>query len=315
VISEEVAMKYEIKINMADEASGTINLKRFEIIAESIRKISEGALQIRLKGISAPKRPRKVELEKALNINLTGIKKGSTCLELEAEPFEKTLGNYQMDVFRQETQKELPKLTPMSLFMNTYTEALKENPSSDLLDKPLLRELKNYRKAFLTEKETMVFSNQGTQKSITLNKATFDKIRILEEELPNPKPVLIRGKVELLKYSKQKVTIQTDEGMINGFINDDIKPEEIGKYWGKEITVAGTAHYKPGGKSIIEIDRFAEPEAGDEYFSKKPQAETVNQQIARQFQEGKSPNALGDLVGKWPGDETDEEFEQLLREI
>ena len=308
-------MKYEITINKAGETSGTINLKRLEIIAEGIRKISEGSLQIRLKGISIHKGPKKIELEKALNISLVGIKKGSTCLELEAKPFSETLNNYQLDVFRQETQKELPQLTPMSLFMVTYMEALKEKPSTDLLDKPLLRELKNYRRAFLNENESMVISNQGNQETITLDKTTFDKIKILEEEIPNPQPVLLRGKVELLKFSKQKVTIQTSEGMIDGFISEHIKPEEIGKHWGQEITVAGTAHYKPGGKSIIEIDRFSEPSAGDEYFSKKPKRETINEQITRQFQEGKSANAMGELIGKWPGDESEEEFEQLLKEF
>jgi len=308
-------MKYEIKINNAQEVSGTINLKRLEMIAESIRKISEGALQIRLKGISTKRGPKNVRMEKALDIRLVGINTESTCLELEAEQFSKTLENYQLDAFTQETQKELHQLTPLSLLMTTYREALKEYPSSELLDKPLLRELKNYRKAFLSDKESMVISNQDSHDSITLDNEIFNKIKILEEELPNPQPVLVKGKVELLKYSKQKVTIQTKEGLIDGFINDKIRPEDIGKYWGKEITVAGTAHYKPGGKTVIEIERFSEPGTGDDYFSRKPLVETINQQIKRQYHEGKKPNALGELVGKWAGDETEEEFEKLLGEI
>lgn len=45
-------MNYEFKIEGADEPKGAIDLQRLAFIAESIRKISEGALQIRLRGIS-----------------------------------------------------------------------------------------------------------------------------------------------------------------------------------------------------------------------------------------------------------------------
>lgn len=43
------------------------------------------------------------------------------------------------------------------------------------------------------------------------------------------------------------------------------------------------------------------------------QSETIEQQIERQLREGKKPNSLTDVVGKWPGDETEEEFEELLK--
>ncbi len=308
-------MKYEIRINDAKEKKGTISLQRLELIAKSIRKISEGALQIRLKGLSTLKGRKSSAIEEALNVTLVGLSKASTRLELEAQPFSSTLEPYQTDIFRQEAQKDLPHLTPISLFMSAFQEAIKEDPSSDLLDKPLLRELKNYKKVFLSDDESMIITNQGTVESVTLNKQTFKKIKVLEAEIPDPKPVILNGKVEMLRHSKQKVTIQTKDGMVDGFLDDHIKPEEIGAYWGKEITLAGMAHYKPGSKTVIEINKIFEPSAGDDYFSKKPTSETIEQQINRQFQEGKKTTVLAELVGKWPGEETDEEFERMLQEL
>lgn len=32
-------------------------------------------------------------------------------------------------------------------------------------------------------------------------------------------------------------------------------------------------------------------------------------------EEGKSRNPLPDILGKWPGDETDEEFEEIMRNL
>ena len=69
------------------------------------------------------------------------------------------------------------------------------------------------------------------------------------------------------------------------------------------------AHFKPGGKSVIEIQSVFEAGKGDEYFSKKPNLETVEQQIQRQLREREGKNRLSEIVGKWPGDE---DFDELL---
>src|SRR5690606_39698215 len=117
------------------------------------------SLQIRLKGISLTRGRKKVSLQDALKVSLPGIKEGSTILCLETEKFEKTLQSYQTDIFRAEAQAELPNETPISLFIKTFQNALTDDDHQDLLDKPLLRELKNLKKAFFNEEETMIFSN------------------------------------------------------------------------------------------------------------------------------------------------------------
>jgi hypothetical protein len=42
---------------------------------------------------------------------------------------------------------------------------------------------------------------------------------------------------------------------------------------------------------------------------------SVQQQIALQIRDGKKRNPLDDIIGKWPGNETDEEFEQMLKSL
>jgi hypothetical protein len=305
-------MKYEIKIEGADDPKGTVNLVRLTCLADSLRRIAEGALQIRLRGLSFPKGRKKINLDEALTIYLTGIREGSTCLDLEADTFANTISNFQPDIFRQDIQQDLPTLTPISLFMTSYQEAIKDNPSPDLLDKPLLKELKNFKKVFLNENETLKLSNQGSVDSLIINNETFNRIRILEEEIPNPKTIIINGTVELLKFSQQKVTIQTEDGMVDGFLSDEIDTDLIARFWGKEITISGITHYKPGDKFIIEIEKIFEPTDGDHFFSKKPKSESIEQQIERQLREHKFINQLPDIIGKWPGDESLEELISML---
>lgn len=307
-------MKYEIKIEHAQEADGAIDLERLTKIADGIRKVSEGALQIRLKGISLTRGRKKVSLQDALKVSLTGIKEGSTILCLETEKFEKTLQSYQTDIFRAEAQAELPNETPISLFIKTFQNALTDDDHQDLLDKPLLRELKNLKKAFFNEEETMIFSNQGSLPDLQLTQKDFKKIKVLEDEIPDPQHVVLNGVVELLQFSKLKVKIKTEEGIVDGFLADDLSSEDIASFWGKEVTITGTSHFKPRGKSVIEIERVFEPGEGDSYFSKRPKSETVEMQLERQIRE-KGSNPLAEIIGRWPGDETDEEFEQMLKAL
>jgi len=307
-------MNYEIKIDNAMEEKGTIDLHRLALIADSIRKVSEGALQIRLRGVSLTKGRKKISLKDALKVSLTSIKEGSTVLCLESEKFEKTLEPYQTDLFRWEAQQELPQHTPMTLFIRSFQDAMNEDDEQDLLDKPLLRELKHLKNAFLNDNETFIISNQNSVPELKLTKNDFMRIKVLEDEIPEPEPVILNGTVESLKYSKLKVQIKTEEGIVDGFLSDKLSSEDIAPYWGKEVTITGTAHFKPRGRLVIEIERVFEAGEGDAYFSRKPKSETVEKQMERQIRE-KGGNQLAQIMGKWPGDETDEEFEQMLKDL
>lgn len=307
-------MHYEVKITHAHEPNGEIDLQRLATIAEGIRKISEGALQIRLKGFSVSKGAKKASLKEALKVNLSGLKAGSTVLDLSTEKFEKTL-SYQADFFLQKAQKDLPQQTPVSLFIHAFNDALNESDDHGLLDKPLLNELKRFQKAFLRDNEVLTIANQGTLPDLKLEKGDFQQIKNFEEALPDPEPVVLNGMVEELKFSKLKVRIKTEEGIVVGFLSGSLSSEDAASYWGSNVTITGQCHYKPGGKSVIEIEQIFESGEGDEYFSKKPQSETVQQQLERQFREKGGKNQLSEIAGKWPGDESDKEFYEILNDL
>lgn len=259
-------MNYEIKIEQASEATGAIDLRRMAQLAEGIRKVSEGALQIRLKGVSLTRGRKKTVLQDALKVTLTSIKEGSTILCLETAKFENTLPAYQTDILRAEAQADLPNETPISLLIKSFEMALDDQINEDLLDKPLLRELKNMRKAFYNEEEKITISNQGSAPAMTLTKQSFQKIKVLEEELPDPEAIVLHGIVDLLQFSKLKVKIKTEDGIVDGFLSDHLSTENIAGYWGRKVTIRGIKHFKPRGKSVIEIQHIFESNKGARPF-------------------------------------------------
>ena len=303
-------MKYEIKIDKAKEAEGEIDLRRLGIIANGIIHVAEGALQIRLGSISYSKGRKAVNIQDALAVKLVGMKKGSTILQLECETLNETLQGAQLNAFKHDSNEDLPGQTPVSLFIHSFQDALDENASKDNLDKPLLKELKNFKRALFSSEEQMTIYNQGSLPDLKLEKKSFEKITILEEETPNPQSMLVNGRVEVMEYSRGRVKIITETGPVDAFLGDDLTPEQVRGYWGEEITIAGTANYRPGGKlGFVMIERIFKPGKGDEYFSKKSNAETVEQQIQRHWKERGYKNTLSGIIGKWPGDE---DFGELL---
>ncbi len=212
-------MDYELKIDNASEEKGTIDLQRLAHIADGIRRISEGALQIRLKGVSFSKGRKMISLQDAIRVSLIGIRSGSTILQLSTEKFAKTLAPFQTDLFRLESQLDIPEHTPVSLVISSFQEAMSENPDQDVLDKPLLKELEHFKKVFRNDNEVLAISNQGSLPGLELKKQDFKKIKTLEEEIPESETVILNGMVEELKYSKLKVCIKTVKGIVDDFLS------------------------------------------------------------------------------------------------
>jgi hypothetical protein len=222
---------------------------------------------------------------------------------------------YQTDIFMLEAQQELPEKTPITLFVESFEEALNNPDDSELLDKPLLKELLKFKKSCLKEDEVFSIQNEGSFQKLIIKKSDFSKIQVAEEEIPAPESAIVHGIMEQLTYSKLKVKIQTNEGIVDGILSENIKPDVFKSWLGREATIAGTRHYKPGKNSVIVIDRIFESEPGDEFFSKKQKHESLEEQIERQIQEGKENNPLKMIVGSWQGDQTDEEFEKMLNDL
>ncbi len=308
---------YDIKLGSSEQETGTIDLDRLAFLADKIIKIAKGALQIRIGSVSHKKGKPVRYLDKVLKIKLVGIKEGSTILNCETQNFSSTLPSIQIDAFRPEVAKELKSETPMSLFMKAYLEAFDENDKEKIfLDKPLIKDLKELKKFFVNNNEELTISNNNITPTLKLKKTDFDKITQLEDSYPDPQNVVVNGIVDILEHSKSKVTIKTSLGKTYGILIDPKLFQVIKELWGEEATVYGIGHFKPNGSlHYIEIDRIFKSSPDDRYFSKIPFAENAEQQIRRQITKKPNKNWVNDIVGKWPGDESDEEFDQLLKDL
>ena len=307
-------MNYDIQIRGNEKDNGLIEFDRLNQLTQSTKEIATKALMLRIGGFSEIRPPK--HLLKSLSIyleSLKGNKTEGTFLLLNCEHFEKNIASLQLNAFK--PAEELLQLTPMSLVIQTFRAALIEEEDKDYLDKPLLKTLLKFKKNFTNANEVIYFSNRSSVPAIEITVDDFDKIEDLEESIPEPNKVIINGKLDEMKYSKSKLVLVTDQGPVNAFSKDASSIYSIKDYFGKELTITGMAHYKPGGKlSFIEIQDFTEPGESDKLFSRVPHAMSVQQQIAFEVRSGKSKNPLREITGQWPGDESLKDLLKLLDE-
>jgi hypothetical protein len=303
-------MNYDIKIRGAKEDNGYLEFDRLNLITQSTKEIATKALMLRLRGFSDIKPDSKLKAALFLRLeSLSGNKLEGTSMLIDCDHFEETIKKLQLDFFR--PTQEILKLTPMALVIQSFRSALLENEDKDYLDKPLLKSLLKFKKNFASENEVFFFSNRNSIPEIEVTREDFKKIEVLEESIPEPRKIIINGQLDEMKVSKNRLGLLTKEGVVNIFANDNSIIHGIVNYMGKEVTISGIANYRPGGQlSYIEIEQYFEPGKSDDFFSRKPKAMTVEQQVLFQLKQGKKKNPLSDLIGKWPGDES---FDDLLK--
>lgn len=311
-------MNYDIKIVGEDADNGQIEFDRLNLLTKSTKDIATKALMLQLRGFSDIK-PDK-NLQKALSLyleNISGNAQDGTSLTIGANHFSDTIKGIQYELFKPKV--EILKLTPMALVIGSFHAALSDNKENIDLDKPLLKSLLSFKSNFISDNEIFYLANRGTIAEVKITRDDFQKISVLEDSIPAPKKVIVNGQLDEMKVSKGKLGLQTEQGFINVFANEPNFIERIVEFMGKEVTIAGMAHYKPNGQlSFIEIQDFNSPNPNDKFFSKKPLATSASQQLLfknKQIKKGKSFQALKEISGLLKDDINDEQFNEMIKDI
>jgi len=311
-------MNYDIKIQGEDEDNGLMEFDRLAQLTKSTKDIATKALMLRLRGFSEIT-PDK-HLKKALSMylqNISGNEKDGTALTIDCIHFSETIKGLQYDIFK--PKDEVLALTPMALVIQSFQTVLSEDKEEADLDKPLLKSLMGFKKNFLSDNEIFYLANRGSIAEVKLTKDDFRKISLLEDSIPDPQKAVVNGQLDEMKVSKGKLGLQTEQGFVNVFANDNSIVQRIVSFMGKEVTIYGMAHYKPNGKmSFIEIQEFGEPNETDKFFSKLPSAMTAHQQLLFQLKQTKksgSFDALRSITGLLKDEINDEQFNEMIKDI
>lgn len=313
-------LRHTIKLRGFEFESGKISLAFLSQLNDHLVRLAESSLMSLVTGNSTIKRGKSADwLERSLDFHLTGIREGSTILQIDAPALHKTLGNLQIPMFFDAPIEELTNNSALGLGFHLFVEAIDGDLNSPILDKHLLAEMRSFGKFLKKKGSSIEFSSGKRSKHVKLQKETIDKIRIIEEQTPASIKTKVTGILDMLKHSNHQLELIVDDTKrIRATLSDRLNIAQLTNLFGKKVTATGIANYNPSGAIIsFEISGVKAFEMNAPYFNQLPQPmfeETNLQRIIKsQNYKGYKSNKVEKLIAELNVEESLEELLSALK--
>ncbi len=133
---------------------------------------------------------------------------------------------------------------------------------------------------------------------------------------PSPQRVRIVGQLDGLIASTQRFSVLLDSGekLVGVFASEQI--DAMQELWRKRVLVLGTAVYRASGR-LLRIDAEAVKPGENEQpiFSRMPSPPRTKFDTSKVRKPQGPKSGISAIIGKWPGDETEEEITAMLEEL
>ncbi|MBY0547064.1 MAG: hypothetical protein K2W95_07205 [Candidatus Obscuribacterales bacterium] len=157
---------------------------------------------------------------------------------------------------------------------------------------------------------------EGKQRKTGINSAKLESISNLRTRLPRPSRTNLVGKLDSVSHTDGHFNLDLPDGTrVRGIPAESIA-EELNGFWGQQVFVQGIATFHASGKlSHIDAEMIQNATPGQSaVWSKLPRPLAhAGQQNLLQNQGPRS--GLAKIMGRWPGEESDEQIEELLKGI
>jgi hypothetical protein len=304
-------LKYKLKIKGLKTPSGTISILALKDLVDTLVETAERGLRLAVQGESVKRGPVPGWLARSLDFTITGLKKGSTTLTLEAP----VLGETAEEQIQQQDlwySKPSPKDTAISLVSRSVKDAVAEDLQSYSFDKGILDGLLLFEIFFKSYGDKLEVTAQGRPfENFSLSCSELQQVRALKQDTPEPSTFVITGKFDLIQHSRRKFHLVLSNGqVIPGVINPEILDvENMREFWGKRVTIKGLVHFNPGRKvRLFEAQSIKLAESGEEIFERVPKAPEPQLLFDVESPKLSAAPALEEIWGRWPGEESIDEL-------
>lgn len=142
------------------------------------------------------------------------------------------------------------------------------------------------------------------------------KIEWLWRRTPAPQSARIAGCLDSLCLSDRTFSLILASGETVQGLAVGVEPRDLAPHLGENVTVAGRAVFRPSG-SVLRIEaEEVELATGDIRIWSRMPTPVFRRLDPRTLHQPQGPRSgINALIGRWPGDESDEEVLKLLEEI
>lgn len=256
-------------------------------------------------------------LRRASDVRFLGLSEGiesSTILHLQAP----ILGEAAKEVYAQGTlwdTRPAPEETAVNILGHITREVRLGNPDSTFFDRHLLKQFSHSTRLFQRRLTWIDVPERG--ELIRLDREVAAKATELTDRTPLPRQVRVVGHLDMIRHSTRSFEMLLQGGAaVRGVLENGEHMDVLKSLLGKTVLVVGKAVYRPSG-SLLRIDAQAVATGAGEsaVFEKVPFPIRHRPPATRLRVSEHSKRGVPGFFGKWPGEETDEELLDMLREV
>ena len=305
--------RYEIRLQGAEargnRISGPLLLDLLSILTEGSRQ----ALRLRLDGRSKFTGPAPSWLAPATRFDVVGIRDGSTIVDIEAPSLAEAAPEKfaQRDFFSEMNIDQ----SAVTLMEASLSDALSGKAESDLYDDDLIETFEGLSEIVGKGYDTLQMKGP---RPVSVDAASLRKLVTLRDSTPAPRRVRIAGFLEAIRWSDRMFTLKLADGSkLRGVaLSDAVDRESLRLGFGTKVAISARAVFRPSGRVLrIEADHMeaATGDVGVWSVVPKPMDGKLDRRTLIELQGPKT--GINAIWGKWPGDESDEQIAEWLRNV
>ena len=311
---------HEICLESDQDFEGRLPTQHLGFLLTDLPVAIRGAVSMALRNRSKTPGRQPDWLKRASDLRFTGHGgNGVTHLQFELPSLEDAANN----VYAQQELFDLGRpngtLTGMDLLMQVVRDIEAAEPDSNAFDPQLLHQFSQFRRFFKSSPFTgfrISGSASDTCGEVRVTQATTENSRLLYGRTPTPQRVRLAGKLDGLEASTQRFSLLLDSGeRVSGVYPEEIS-DRLQALWRQRVLVLGTSVFRASGNLLrVEAESINDGADAPSMFSTPPVAGSSRLDPNRLRKPQGTRSGMAAIMGKWPGDETEEEIAVALEQI
>lgn len=151
---------------------------------------------------------------------------------------------------------------------------------------------------------------------VVIDSHSMTAVDHLIRSTPEPQRARVSGTLDTIRHSDRMFTLLLEGGKAAKGIAEGVAAAQLAELFGQSVVVSGTAVFRPSG-SLLRIEAEAvEPAGSDSAAWARVPVPLFQVMDAPSFRQPQGPRSgVNAIIGRWPGDESDEEIAAALREL
>jgi len=311
-------------ISLVGETGGELRIAG-DILAEAILALIEGAqraTRLYVEGESVRKGPRPGWLDAACRIEVTGLKSGSVEVCVEAPTLQEAVpdrfdASTQLILFGEAGRPLDVSQTSVDFFAEVLDRTVSDSTEDLLADRNLLDTCIRFAKVSGPRFEGIRLDGvTRARRPVVIRNQDVSKIERLRDETPEPRAVRLSGLLDTISATRPDIVLRLPNKTSVPARLEAVDPDLLSKLFGQQVVISGMAQFRPSGRLlVVDVEDIAPAGTADQLWQRAPRMQPLRSSPVATLVPQDGGTGVGAFFGTWPGDESDQELQRILREL